>query len=277
MAHRYPGRRAGATSGPNAPALEIPELRIREGERLGVVGPSGAGKSTLVELLLGLRAPSAGRVLYRGRPLDRLDAADLRRLRREVQLIPQDARGGLNPRSSALGQVAEPLRGLVGGLSRAQRRRRAEQLLEEVGLPRACWSRRPAALSGGQCQRVAVARALATGPRLLVADEPFSALDPDSREQLQRMWAAVLDRQGAGLLLISHEPAAIRALCREQVVLRAGRIVTREPVGPPAAGPLSAADASTADARPTAVAFPERPAADAAAAIPVPEHLRGAA
>ena len=246
---------------PPRPALTGVDLRIGVGESIGVVGNSGSGKTTLVSALLGLLAPAEGAVEYRGRAVGALDREGLLRFRREVQLIPQDARGSLDPRAGALAQVMEPLLRLepAGGGTRAEAcpdeaaddsaahfaaghrpgvrdaRSRAEALLERVGLDAARWSHRPRQLSGGQCQRVAIARALATAPRLLIADEPLSGLDPALRQRTIDLFRAVLggaageDRR-TGLLMVSHDLESVLALCDRAVVVDGGRIVEDRPV-----------------------------------------------
>ncbi|WP_129660256.1 ABC transporter ATP-binding protein [Rothia halotolerans] len=243
------------------PALTGADLRIGPGESIGVVGNSGSGKTTLISALLGLLAPAEGSVEYRGRAVGALDRESLLRFRREVQFIPQDARGSLDPRAGALAQVMEPLLRLepAGGGTRAEAcpadaaagpgahsaagprprgrdaRSRAETLLERVGLDAGRWSHRPRQLSGGQCQRVAIARALATAPRLLIADEPLSGLDPALRQRTIDLLRSVLgdaadeDRR-TGLLMVSHDLESVLALCDRAVVVDGGRIVEDRPV-----------------------------------------------
>ncbi|MDO5645763.1 MAG: ATP-binding cassette domain-containing protein [Dermabacter sp.] len=232
-AQRRPGTLGRASSAPFT-ALCLDHLRVPEGQRLGIVGPSGSGKSTLLRALLGLAAPTSGEVLYRGAPLLSLGRDEVRAMRRDVQVIVQDARGSLNPRARAIDQASEPGRSLAPRrLRRAERaavRARAAEALEAVHLDPALWRARPHQLSGGQAQRVAIARALATDPSVLVADEPLAGLDPALRERVEDTLEAILAaRPAMGLVMVSHDLSSVERLCTRVLRLDGGSLVNDRP------------------------------------------------
>ncbi|MFT4297180.1 MAG: ATP-binding cassette domain-containing protein [Micropruina sp.] len=206
------------------PVLDGVDLRVGPGEVLGVAGRSGAGKSTLVACLTGLLAPSAGRMTLAG--LD-VGTARWRDLRRRIQLVPQDPRGSLNPWRTVADQIRDPLDVHRVG-TRAERRDRVDELLDRVGLA-GLGERRPGALSTGQCQRVAIARALAIRPRLLIADEPVTALDAALRADALELFADVVRSEGTAALVISHDLHVLEYLSDRIAVLDAGRIVEELP------------------------------------------------
>ncbi len=230
---------------PAVQAVTEVTLGIRSGEAVGLVGESGSGKSTLGRIVLGLLPPSAGRVLVDGQDLARAGPAARRRLRRRMQLVFQDPYSSLDPRRRVGAQVADGLaiHGLPGG------RERVAALLEQVGLSPAQAARYPHEFSGGQRQRIAIARALATGPDLLVADEPVSALDVSVQAQVLALLADLRTRLGLALLFISHDLPVVRSLCDRVVVLYLGRVmedgpadaVFRRPLHPYTQALLSAA------------------------------------
>jgi peptide/nickel transport system ATP-binding protein len=200
------------------------DLAVAAGERLGVVGASGAGKSTLLRLLLGIEAADRGEIRFRGRPVAPARNGSLAWFRRAVQLVPQDPYGALSPRMTVADIVAEPLVCLrVPGDHRA----RVDELLAAVDLDPALSGRRPAALSGGQCQRVAVARALAPRPEVLIADEPVSALDATVRVRVLDLLREVSERTGTALVMVSHDMAAVRRICTRVAHLHQGRITPK--------------------------------------------------
>lgn len=208
------------------PVLSGVSLTLAPGDSLGLVGESGAGKTTLLRLLLGLAAPTSGRVLFDGAPLDLRDRRAMRDYRRAVQPVFQDPFSSLDPRMPIGRSIAEPLRSLgTGGDHRA----RVAELLEAVGLPRDAAERYPDAFSGGQRQRIAIARALAPRPRIVLADEPVSALDTSVRMQVIELLQRLAREQGIGFLLVSHDVTIIAALCAQTAVLQAGRIVEHAP------------------------------------------------
>jgi peptide/nickel transport system ATP-binding protein len=197
---------------------------LHRGRSLGLVGESGSGKSTLARLVMALEPPSAGRVLLDGLDLHALPAADLRRARALVQMVFQDPYGSLDPRRSVLQTVAEPL-AVLHGASRAEQRERAGEALDAVGLRSADLTKYPHEFSGGQRQRIAIARALITRPKLIVADEPVSALDVSVQAQVLNLMQDLQDRFGVTYLFISHDLAVVDLVCDEVIVLWQGRIV----------------------------------------------------
>ncbi len=209
---------------PEVQALHDVHFAVQAGCSLGVVGESGSGKSTLARLVLALEAPSAGRVLLDGVDLHRLDAAALRHARAQVQMVFQDPYGSLDPRRTVLQTVAEPLT-VLQGASRAEQRERAAEVLDAVGLRAADAGKYPHEFSGGQRQRIAIARALITRPKLIVADEPVSALDVSVQAQVLNLMQDLTDQFGVTYLFISHDLSVIDLVCDELIVLQAGRIV----------------------------------------------------
>ena len=206
------------------PVLHGVSVAVGPGQSLGLVGESGAGKTSLLRLLLGLDAPTSGRVLFDGAPLDR-GSRGLRAFRRAVQPVYQDPFSSLDPRRTVGDAIAEPLRslGLPGG--RGERAQRVAELLRDVDLPADAASRYPEAFSGGQRQRIAIARALAPRPRIILADEPVSAIDTSVRMHVIELFLRLAHENGIGILLVSHDLTIVSALCRRMAVLEAGRIV----------------------------------------------------
>lgn len=209
--------------GASEPALSDATLAVREGHSLGIVGESGSGKSTTLNLLLGLAAPTTGRVLFEGAPLGGRDA--LRRLRRAVQPVFQDPYTSLDPRMRIDRIVGEPLLSLGIESGRAARRARAAAALADVGLSEDTLTRYPHEFSGGQRQRIAIARALVTDPRVLVADEPVSALDVTTRIDVISLLARLKRERGLSIVMVSHDMSVVAALCEETMVLKDGRTV----------------------------------------------------
>ncbi len=203
------------------------DIELAEGCSLGVVGESGCGKSTLARAVLGLVAPSAGTVRWRGWTVDTSDRVRMRQMRRELQVVFQDPFGSLDPRMTAGASVAEALDALEGVTDASTVAARVTAVFESVGLDRGLASRYPHELSGGQCQRVAIARATVVHPRLLICDEAVSALDVSVQAQIVNLLAGLRQRQGISLLFISHNLAVVRHLCDEVVVLYLGRVVER--------------------------------------------------
>ena len=202
-------------------ALVDIDLQIHQGARLGIVGESGSGKTTLARLLLGLDTPTAGFVKFRNEPLV---GQDMHQFRRDVQVVFQDPRSSLNPRMSVENIIREPLECLnVPGDQTA----RIEEVLAAVGLPLDLRHRFAHELSGGQRQRVAIARALAPHPKVLIADEPVSALDVLVRDEILGLLAGLTDDLGLTLILISHDLSVIARLCEDVVVMQNGVIAER--------------------------------------------------
>lgn len=199
-------------------------LVLEPGDAVGLVGESGAGKSTILAMLLGLRAPTSGEVLFEDAAVVRRNAALMRRFRSSVQTVFQDPYSSLDPRQRVDRIVAEPLRSL--GIARgdvAQERVRAA--VESVGLGADVLTRYPHEFSGGQRQRIAIARATVCRPRVLLADEPVSALDVTTRIQVIEVLQQLREENGLTLLMVSHDLSTVAALCERTVVLRDGRVV----------------------------------------------------
>ena len=205
-------------------ALQGVSFTLQAGHSLGIVGESGSGKSTLARLVMALEPPSSGKVRILGRDMAALDAAALRHARRDFQMVFQDPYGSLDPRQTVQRIVAEPLE-VLPGTSAAERRRLAQEVLVSVGLRPTDLDKYPHEFSGGQRQRIAIARALITRPRLIVADEPVSALDVSVQAQVLNLMQDLQDQFGVTYLLISHDLAVVDHLCAEVAVMFQGRIV----------------------------------------------------
>jgi len=191
---------------------------------LGIVGESGSGKSTLARLVMALERPTSGSVELMGRDLNRLPANELRRARRDFQMVFQDPYGSLDPRQTIARIVAEPLTALVR-TDRATLRERVATVLRQVGLRDSDMDKFPHEFSGGQRQRVAIARALITQPKLIVADEPVSALDVSVQAQVLNLLEDLQEQFGISYILISHDLAVVDYLCDEVAVMYLGKIV----------------------------------------------------
>ncbi|MBI5718003.1 MAG: ABC transporter ATP-binding protein [Burkholderiales bacterium] len=211
---------------PEVQALDDVSFTLPAGRSLGIVGESGSGKSTLARLVMALEAPSAGRVLLDGADLHALDAPALRAQRSKLQMVFQDPYGSLDPRRTVLQTVSEPL-AVLHGAGTAERGERAAEALDAVGLRTSDLTKYPHEFSGGQRQRIAIARALITRPRLIVADEPVSALDVSVQAQVLNLMQDLQDRYGLAYLFISHDLAVVDLVCDEVIVLQQGRVVER--------------------------------------------------
>jgi len=220
---RYAPRRWLARQQPE-PAVQDVSFTIGAGEAFGLVGESGSGKTTIARVLAGLLPPSRGAVRLAGAPI-RPTGRDARRaLWRRVQYVHQNPRAALNPRlrvGTILGGAVEALCGLHG----AERDRRVAESLERVGIAPAAAGRRPHAFSGGQAQRIAIARAIAVEPSVLLLDEPTSSLDVRVQAGVLALLDALRRDLGTTLLLISHDLPVVAALCGRMAVLRRGRLV----------------------------------------------------
>lgn len=270
------------------------DLRLEPGENVALIGRSGCGKTTLLRALLLLDSPGsedAGEILLDGEPVRRGGARALRAFRRAVQYVPQDAAATLHPRRSVLAQVATPLRTLGVVRDREEATSRARRVLESLEIRREIWESRPHEISGGQAQRVSIARALALSPRYLLLDEPVSGLDPALRRQTLDLLAAIeadpdaatSDEQepsarsgvsgepepapagsgavpapaGSGavpapaLLVVSHDLAAVARVCQRALVMDEGAIVEDAPMHRLLTKPTHPATRALRDAVPT--------------------------
>ena len=257
------------------------DLRLEPGENVALIGRSGCGKTTLLRALLLLDSPApedAGEILLDGEPVRRGGARALRAFRRAVQYVPQDAAATLHPRRSVLAQVATPLRTLGVARDREEATSRARQVLESLEIRREIWESRPHEISGGQAQRVSIARALALSPRYLLLDEPVSGLDPALRRQTLDLLAAIeadpdaatSDEEepaaeagarpapaGSGavpapaLLVVSHDLAAVARVCQRALVMDEGSIVEDAPMRRLLTEPAHPATRALRDAVPT--------------------------
>lgn len=207
-----------------SPGIEDVTLTVAAGQRLAIVGESGSGKTTTARLLLGLLRPQSGIVRVDGEPLDVADRRSMRRFRSQVQCVFQDPFSSLDPRMRVGRIVAEPLRALRLAAGR-EADRRVERALDEVGLPPDRLDDYPHELSGGQRQRVAIARAIVCEPRVLVADEPVSALDMSTKARVMELLDRLTRERGMALVLVSHDLATIAATCDNVVVMRAGHVI----------------------------------------------------
>lgn len=215
-------------------ALDDADLDVRAGSAVGIIGESGSGKSTMVRLLLALDVPSDGTIEFAGREVHAAAGARaLHWLRRETGMVFQDPYASLDPRMSVGRIVAEPLWALgLGGDGEPGsegRRERVREVLADVGLEPDMADRFPHEFSGGQRQRIAIARAIVHRPRLLVGDEPMSALDVTVRAQILELLAELRQRDGLTLLLVSHDIGVVQSLCDEVVVMKDGRVVEEGP------------------------------------------------
>lgn len=215
-------------------ALEDADLDIQAGSAVGIIGESGSGKSTLVRLLLALDTPTAGTVEFDGREVDAAAGARaLHWLRRDTGMVFQDPYASLDPRMSVGRIIGEPLWALgLGGDGEPGsdgRRERVREVLVDVGLEPEMADRFPHEFSGGQRQRIAIARAIVHRPRLVVGDEPMSALDVTVRAQVLELLAELRARDGLTLILVSHDIGVVQNLCDEVVVMKDGRVVEEGP------------------------------------------------
>ena len=206
-------------------AVDDVSFSIGRGETLGLVGESGSGKTTLSRTVLQLLEPTSGSVRFEGREIAGLSRRQMRPLRREMQMVFQDPYASLNPRKRVGRIVGDPLRQMGESSSRAELRRRVGDLLERVGLSPEHHDRYPHEFSGGQRQRIGIARALASNPKLIVADEPVSALDVSIQAQIVNLLDDLQDELGLTYLFVAHDIGVVRHVSDRIAVMHDGRIV----------------------------------------------------
>lgn len=206
-------------------AVDDVDFNLVQGETLGIVGESGCGKSTLARALAGLQPVTSGGISYQDRNLARLDENAWRPLRRDIQMVFQDPLASLDPRMSIGASIAEPLEALCPEISARERHSRVHAMLERVGLSAALYNRYPHEFSGGQCQRVGIARALIVRPRILICDEPVSALDVSVQAQIVNLLADLQAEYGLSMIFIAHDLAVVRHISQRVMVMYLGKVM----------------------------------------------------
>ena len=207
-----------------APAVYGASFSIFKGEVLGLVGESGCGKSTLAKLILRLIPADKGTIFYKGRDLLKTDYSDMRKMRKNLQIIFQDPYASLDPRMK-IGNVIEEVYDIHKNAPGCDRRNKAIELLETVGLGESYLNRLPSELSGGERQRVGIARALATEPEFIICDEPVSSLDISIQAQILNLLIDIQKRKNLTYLFISHDLGVIASICDRVIVMRSGEFV----------------------------------------------------
>ncbi len=252
LVHDYRGRRESLFRlAKPFRAVDDVSLTLSQARSVALMGRSGCGKSTLARAALALLRPTSGAILFEGKPLDFDDEQALRPVRRNMQVVFQDPYGSFDPRQRVEKLLAEPLHLLDERPSKSRSREMVAAALEEVGLPADAMRRLPHEFSGGQRQRLAIARAIILRPKLIIADEPVSALDVSVRARILELFADLNKRWGLASLFITHDLHVARAIADEVLVMHEGRIVERgtpsEVLGNPKTGPARALVAATPD------------------------------
>lgn len=227
----FPVRTGGLVIGDYTPlkAVDGVSFDLKAGETLGVVGESGCGKSTLGRAVLQLIPATAGAVSWLGRPLQSLDPHALMAERERMQIVFQDPLASLDPRMTAGDIIAEPLRNYRPQMSKAERKARAKDMMERVGLLPTMINRYPHEFSGGQCQRIGIARAMILEPKLVVCDEPVSALDVSIRAQVVNLLMDLQRSMNLAMIFISHDLAVVRHISHRVMVLYLGKAMEIAP------------------------------------------------
>jgi ABC-type glutathione transport system ATPase component len=227
-------------------ALSGLSFTLAAGEILALIGESGSGKTTAARAIMGLTPVAEGRVRFEGEDITHLAGKARRRIWQGMQMVFQDPSASLSPRLDIGAIIAEPL--VAHGLGQTAARDKAAALLDLVGLPANVLGAPPTALSGGQRQRVAIARALGLEPRLIVADEPMSALDVSVKAQIANLFIDIRDRTGTAFLIVAHDLALMAGIADRAVVLQGGRLVEQGPMAAMMSAPAQAYTASLRDA-----------------------------
>ncbi|MFQ5795425.1 MAG: ABC transporter ATP-binding protein [Candidatus Bipolaricaulia bacterium] len=209
-------------------AVDHNDLKVNRGETLALVGESGSGKTTLGKTLIRIYKPTKGKIWFEGQEISSVDGNELRNLRKHMQMVFQDTASSLNPRRTIFDAISLPLK-IHERLTRAQIRHRVEELLEAVDLPQEFMYRYPHTLSGGQKQRVGIARALATNPKLIILDEPSSALDVSVQAKILELLMELQKRFQLTYIYISHDLSVVRNIADRTAVMYLGRIVEIAP------------------------------------------------
>ena len=236
----FPGRHTALS------AVEDVSFSIAPGQCLGLVGESGSGKSTVARMVCRLLEPTSGQILLHGQDITGLTGRDLRAVYRQLQMVFQSPAESFDPRRTLGDGIGESLR--VRGVPRRERERRTAALMERCGLDPALGARRPHEVSGGQCQRAAVARALAAEPVLLICDEATSALGMTVQRQIMDLLAELKEQDGIAILFICHDLALVQSFCDRTAVLHQGRIAEEGPTEQVLLHPCSKAAKALIDA-----------------------------
>jgi len=206
-------------------AVDGVSFDLMAGETLGIVGESGCGKSTLARAIIRLVEATSGEAIWMGRDLLKLSDADMLAVRKDIQMIFQDPLASLNPRMTAGEIIAEPLKTHFKGMKKPERREKVQRMMEKVGMDPTLINRYPHEFSGGQCQRIGIARALITNPKLIICDEPVSALDVSVQAQVVNLLMKLQKELGISLLFIAHDLSVVKHISNRIMVLYFGNVV----------------------------------------------------